>query len=273
MSDIIDKIRVELKEKASKLAPDSIYQDDLQRWMSSHWQIKRFYVATRATAKAKDEKEMVEMTADAILKNLIWRKREKLNETTEEDFPEELSKTNILGFGVTPCGRNILYINTKLYRRVPEYTSHLQAYIRTVIDRIDKTIDGKRLTLFLDLSELALANADVVFLKYLIGLLTYEYPLALEQTFIYSPPWYIKPFISMVINVLPSKLTKNIALLDKESAIKSLTLQGIPEGAGGNLVTEIKAPKGAISMDEYIEKHKLCRETVNRALRAYNLLN
>lgn len=270
---MINKVRVQLKEAAKGLSPDSIYQEDLQRWLSSDWQMKRFYVATRATAKAKDELDLIQMTVDSILRNLMWRKKEKLNEITERDFPEEFTRTNILGFGVTPCGRNILYFNTKAYRRVPEYTSHLQAFGRTVIDRLDKSLNGKRFTLFLDLSDLALVNADVVFLKYFLCLLTYEYPLALEQTFIFAPPWYIKPFISMVINVLPVKLTKNIALLDMESAIKLLTLQGIPEGAGGKLNTNITAPKGVLTMDEYVKRHKLSRESVDKALHAYNLLD
>ena len=270
---MLNKIRSQLKEAAKELSSDSIYQEDLQRWLSSDWQIKRFYVATRATAKAKDEAEMIQMTVDSILKNLMWRKKEKLNEITLKDFPDELGRTDLLGFAVTPCGRNMLYINTKVYRRLPEYTSHLQAFGRTVIDQADKSANGKRLTLFLDLSELALVNADVMFLKYFLCLLTYEYPLALEQTLIYCPPWYIRPLISMVIGVLPSKLTKNIAVLDKESAVKLLTLEGLPEEAGGKLNTEIVAPKGSIPMEKYIEIHNLSRESVNKALRAYNLLN
>ena len=273
MGDLINKIRLRLKEAAKELAPDSIYQEDLRRWLSCDWQVKRFYVATRATAPAKNEVQMVQMTVDSILQNLMWRKREKMNEITERDFPQELGRANLLGFGVTPCGRNILYLNTKVYRRVPEYTSHFQTFGRTVIERIDKSLKGNRLTLFLDLSHLALVNADVAFLKYFLCLLTYEYPLALEQTLIYSPPWYIKPIISMVISVLPSKLTKNIAVLDRESAVKLLTLQGMPEGAGGQLRTELTAPKEAITMDGYIKRHKLSRESVNKALRAYNVLN
>ena len=273
MSDMVEKIRLELKDRVKSLPSDSIYQEDFQRWLSSDWQIKRFYVATRATAKSKNEMEMIQMTVESIIKNLIWRKKEQLNETTEKDFPEEFFQTNLLGFAVTPCGRNIFYINTKLYRRVPEYTSHLQAFGRTIIDRLDKSLNGKRMTLFLDLSELALVNADVLFLKYFLGLLTYEYPLALEQTLIYLPPWYIKPFITMVIGVLPSKLTKNITVLDSASAINLLGLDGIPKGAGGKLNTEIIAPKGAISMNHYIVKHNLSKESVNKALRAYSLLN
>lgn len=272
MSELIEKIKTQLSNVISQVPPDDYYPEDVDRWLNSDWQIKRFQVAARATCSTKNEDEMINATVDLILKNFKWRKDERVNEVSEKDFPEEVFRTKILGFGVAPCGRNIFYINAKLYHKFPEITKNFQDYARTIIEKLDRQLNGKRLTMFLDCSGISLSNADVSFFKYIVGLLTYQYPLSLEQTFIYSPPWYIEPLISLVINVLPAKITKNVATLNKSNALKLLGEEGVPEGAGGKLDTEICTPKGAILLDDYITRHNLSRVAVNNALRAYRLI-
>lgn len=272
MCEMIDKIKTHLSNVISQVSPEDYYQEDVERWLHSDWQIKRFQVAARVTCSTKNEQELINATVDLIVKNFKWRREQRINEISDKDFPEEVFRTKILGFAVTPCGRNIFYINAKSYHKFPEITKNFQDYARTVIEKLDRQLNGKRLTMFLDLSNISLANADVSFFKYIVGLLTYQYPLSLEQTFIYSPPWYMGTIISMVINFLPAKFTKNVATLSKSEAEKLLGQHGIPESAGGKLDTEICTPKGAILLDDYISKHNLSREAVNNALRAYGLI-
>lgn len=270
--------RLVLVESAKR--PEDFYAEDLERIQKSDFQVKRFIVRVRVT---QDGDNLVKKAAEVILQNLKWRKEVKILERSEETFPAEFPATGLIGYGrMTREHSNdvkdgkstihVLYINTKVYRKEPELTSHFFAYGNAFIDRIDRELEGReKLILFIDLSELSMANADINFLKYYLNLLAYEFPLLVGETIIYEPSWYLKPLVSVCLSIFPKKMVRNVTLLDKRSAIKRFGEEGLPEGAGGKLSTKITPPPNCPSVKEYAEAYNISWETVEKAKKDYNM--
>lgn len=267
-SAIEDVRNAVLREAASH--PEDFYESDLSRVRTSDWQVKRFIVKAQATG---GEKNAVNKAKEDMIQNLMWRKDVQILERTESTFPDDFFRAGLIGAADCPrTGNTMIYINTKVYRKIPEMTEHFFAFGHTFLDRLDREAKGKRFTLFLDLSELELANADVQFLRYYMELMNYRFPLMLERTYLYEPPWYIKPFVSVVLKVFPKSILKNVSMLDRKTALEELGLDSIPEGAGGNLCTDIPVPKNAPSSADYAEDHGIPMEAIERAKQEYHLI-
>lgn len=267
-SSAIDEVRDAVLQDAAS-HPNDFYECDLSRVRSSDWQVKRFIVKARATS---GEKNAVCKATEDLIQNMMWRKEVRIYERTEDTFPVDFFRAGLIGFADCPqTGNNVIYINTKVYRKVPELTDHFFAFGHTFLDRLDREAKGQRFTLFLDLSDMELANADVHFMRYYLELMSYRFPMLLERTILFEPPWYIKPVISVVLKVFPKTILKNVSLLDRKTAIQELTEEGIPEGAGGRLCTDIPVPPNAPSYIQYAETHGIPIQAMERARREYNL--
>jgi len=267
-NDLIQIVRDQLVKEANKCI-EEIYPEDLIRFKQSDLQVKRFIVRVRA----QSSDNIVRPAVDAILENLRWRKRVMIRERTMETFPREFFQVALIGEAIEPRNHNkILYINCKTYRRQPELIPHFFSFGNALFDRIDRDLDGKRMVLFLDMSGMSIANADINFLRYYMSLLTYEFPLSLERTFIYDPPWYLKHLISVVLALFPKKLVKNVFLLDRKSALEIFGEEGLPKDAGGQLETYIHPPSKCPSADEYVKLYNLPKQVVEKAKKDYGIL-
>jgi hypothetical protein len=248
---------------------DSIYPEDLIRFEKSDLQVKRFIVRVRA----QNDGDLVKKSTEEIIRNLKWRKDVRIREKIESTFPKEFYDVGLIGFGTEPrTGKKILYIDCKAYRRQPELTPHFWLYGNALFDRIDRELDGERMTLFLDLSNLSVVNADINFLRYYLSLLTYEFPLSLEQTYIYDPPWYIKHIVSVGLALFPKSLVKNVALLSKSQALNMFGEEGLPIRAGGKLDTFVPPSKDCPSAEEYADMHGIPQSIIEKAKKDYGLL-
>lgn len=274
--EMIEAVRSAVLDEVS-INPDLYYPEDVENIRTSTYAVKRFMVRVRAA----NDGHLLEKSTEDIIRNLKWRKEVKILERTEETFPAEFFHTKLIGYGQNQVnGKKMLYINTKIYRRQPELTPHFHAYGNALFDRIDKELiaaddengRNKSMDFFLDLSDLALQNADVNFLRYYINLMVYEFPLILNNTYLYEPAWYIKPIASAVLAVLPKTFTKRVKILDRKSAIELLGEHGVPEAAGGKLNTYVPPPKGAPTVEEYAQTHNLSWNVVKKALKDYKLI-
>ena len=266
-SPIEDVRNAVLREAATRR--EDFYESDLSRVRTSDWQVKRFIVKAHATSA---DKNALDKAKEDLIQNLMWRKDVRILERTESTFPDDFFRAGLIGAADCPrTGNKVIYINTKVYRKVPELTEHFFAFGHTFLDRLDREAKEQRFTLFLDLSELELANADVQFLRYYLELMTYRFPLMLERTYLFEPPWYIKPFVSVVLKVFPKSILKNVSMLDRKAAVEQLGLDAIPEGAGGRLRTDIPIPPGAPSSAAFAHEHGVQMEAIDRARREYHL--
>lgn len=269
MAAAVEKVCVAVLREAA-CHPHDFYKSDVSRVATSEWAVKRFIVRAHAV---NGEGDVVEQATQDLVHNLMWRKEVRVLERAESTFPDDFFRARLLGAADCPRTDNkVIYINTKVYRKIPELTEHLFAFGHTLLDRLDREANGKRFTLFLDLSDLQLANADVHFLRYFLDLMTHRFPLMLQRTYLYEAAWYIRPLVSLVLKVFPKGLLKNVSLLDKQSAIQLLGLDGIPEGAGGCLCTDIPVPALCPAFADFSLEHGIPTEAMQRARREYNLL-
>lgn len=275
-AEMIEAVRSAVLDEVS-IEPEKFYPEDVENIRTSVYAIKRFMVRVRAA----NEGALLEKSTQEIVKNLKWRKEVNILERTEDTFPPEFFETKLIGYGQNQVnGKKALYINTKIYRRQPELTPHFHAFGNALFDRIDKELiaaddengRNKSMDLFLDLSDISIQNADVNFLRYYINLLVYEFPLILNNCYLFEPPWYIKPIISVFLSVLPKTFTRRVKLVDRKSAIELLGEEGVPEAAGGKLVTYIPPPKGVPTAQEYAEQHNISWNVVKKALKDYKLI-
>lgn len=268
-ASVIDDVRNAVLRQAAT-HPEDFYEADLSRMRTSEWQVKRFIVKAHATG---GENNAVTKAKEDLIQNLMWRKDVRIWERTESTFPDDFFRAGLIGAADCPItGNKVIYINTKVYRKIPEMTEHFFAFGHTFLDRLDREAKGQRFTLFLDLSELELANADVHFLRYYMELMMYRFPLMLERTYLYEPPWYIRPFVSVVLKVFPKSILKNVSMLDRKGAVDLLGLDAIPEGAGGRLCTDIPVPPSAPSSAVFAKQYGVPMEAIEKARREYHLI-
>jgi len=279
----LESVREGVLKSASGSDPSDFYPEDIERIKTSDWAVKRFMYRVRAQ---DDVQNIIDKSVEAIVKNLRWRKSVQIRERTEETFPTDFFHTGIIGYGKIPsspspgsnsskfAGRKVLYINTKVYRRQPVLTPHFFAFGNTLFDRIDQELNGERMILFIDLSDISLANADVSFLRYYINLIAFEFPLMIDHCFLYCPPWYMKTVISLFLRFLPAKFTRCVSMItSREDGIKLLGgEEGLPIAAGGNLDTVIHPPAGSPTAHEYGDIHDIPREVIDKARKDYNLI-
>lgn len=274
--DMIEAVRSAVLDEVS-LSPEQFYQEDVENLKTSTYAIKRFMVRVRAA----NDGHLLEKSTEEVVKNLKWRKEVKILERREKTFPPPFFDTKLIGYGENQeNGKKLLYINTKIYRRQPELTPHFHAFGNALFDRIDKELiaadeengRNKSMDLFLDLSDISIQNADVNFLRYYINLLVYEFPLILNNCYLFEPPWYIKPVISVFLSVMPKTFTRRVKLVDRKLATQLLGEEGLPEAAGGKLVTYVPPPKGCPTVAEYAQTHNIPESVIKKALKDYKLI-
>lgn len=265
---LIQAVRESVLQEAQRCIHD-IYPEDLIRLQKSDLQVKRFIVRVRA----QNEGDLIEKSKEEILRNLRWRREVGLQERNESTFPKEFFDVGLIGFATQPrTGKKIMYINCKAYRRQSELTCHFWAFGNALCDRFDRELNGQRMILFIDLSCLALINADINFMRYYLSILTYEFPLSIEQTYIYEPPWYLKHVVSLGLALFPKSLVKNVAVLRKEEAMAMFGMEGIPVAAGGTLDTFIPAPQDSPSVEDFAKIHDIPRHVIEKAKKDYGFL-
>ena len=116
-----------------------------------------------------------------------------------------------------------------------------------------------------------MANTDVPFLRSYLELMAFRFPLLLKRAFLFEPPWYVKPIISVLLKVFPTGLLRKVSMLDRGTAIEQLGLDGMPEGAGGQLCTQIPVPANAPSAQQFAEEYGIPMQAIARARREYHL--
>ena len=143
MSMSMSKEIEELRDHVLTVAADhplDFYDSDLARVRSSDWQVNRFIIKTRAS---RSDTRSVDKAKEDMVQNLKWRKTVRLLDRTESTFPSDFFLAGLIGSGVCQrTGDRVIYINTKVYRKIPELTEHFYAFGHTFLDRLDRESKG-----------------------------------------------------------------------------------------------------------------------------------
>lgn len=137
-----------------------------------------------------------------------------------------------------------------------------------MIEQIDNELDGRRVVVFLDLGGVPLRHADIGMVYYVTLVALNYYRRIVKRCIVYEAPWYLSPFISMILAISPrykSLLTK----VDSSNIFKVLPIEDIPESLGGKLPTKYLGPDGCIKGSEYAKKTGIAPKDLARCLALY----
>ena len=137
-----------------------------------------------------------------------------------------------------------------------------------MIEQIDNELDGRRIVIFLDLSGVPLRNADIGMVYYITLVALNYYRRIVKRCIVYEAPWYLSPFISMILAISPrykALLTK----VDRNNIFSVLQPEDIPESLGGKLCTKFLGPEGCISGVEFASRRGIAKKDLDRCLALY----
>lgn len=241
------------------------YEEDIDKVKTNEWIIRRFMTHYKGD---KLHCEDVDKTSDAIIKALQWKKKHKVREGNPSDFPREFYLIGLYRQAINPLGEFIIHCEASIYQRHSVITPHLKQLVLLMLERIDNELDGRRIVIFLDLSSVPLRNADIPLVYFLAMVALNCYRRIVKRCIVYEAPWYLSPFISMILAISPrykSLLTK----VDKSNLFSVLSPEEIPVSLGGKLDTKFDPPEGCISGKEYAEKHGISQKHLKECLQLY----
>jgi len=137
-----------------------------------------------------------------------------------------------------------------------------------MLEKVDDEMDGRRVVIFFDLSGVPLIYADIGIVYYITLVALNYYRRIVKRCIIYEAPWYLSPFISLILAISPrykALLTK----VDKSNLFDVLDPEDIPESLGGKLKTKFDPPEGCPSGMEYAKKRGIKEKDLKRCLKLY----
>ena len=214
----------------------------------------------------------IESIVDAIECCLTWRYSIRIREISLKDFPVEFFSTGLFEFGThQKTGKKLIYIQGRNHRKLPELSTQLQLFASVLYESVDKELEGKQMTAFLDLSGVSLDNADTFMFKHTVDLMFNYFPNLLDQIYVYEVSWYLKPIVYMILKVIPEKYTKLVTMVKK----KDLTLLDplmVPSKLGGALETSsMVPPEDCIKLDTFVKVNNFPDSLVAKAKKLYGL--
>lgn len=241
------------------------YPQDIEKVKTNEWLIRRFMVHHKGDKlDAEDPKK----TAETIIKALLWKKKNKVRDGKPSDYPREFYQIGLYGQAITPKGEFLIHCTASIYQRETVLSPHLKEIINIMIEQIDNELDGRRVVIFLDLAGVPLKNADIAMVYYLAMVALHYYRRIVKRCIVYEAPWYLSPFISMILAISPrykALLTK----VDRHNLFDVLSPEEIPVSLGGKLVTKFDPPLGCPSGVEYAAKRGISPKDLKRCLQVY----
>ncbi|XP_044762563.1 motile sperm domain-containing protein 2-like [Coccinella septempunctata] len=211
-NESITELRKQALEKIDSVGEDAIHPKDLQRVKKDDNWLKRFL-------KHNDfkQKESFQM----LWTVLQWRKENNVNDICEENVSMEI----LVSGGFFPRGKDIdgctlLIFKCKEYVKnqyEPEVTRRTVLYW---MERLERQTNGQPITLFFDMEKCGLANMDLDFTKYLIGLFKDYYPFFLNYVIVFEMPWILSAAFKVIKSWLPERAVKKIKFVSRSDLEK-----------------------------------------------------
>ncbi|CAH1395114.1 unnamed protein product [Nezara viridula] len=85
------------------------------------------------------------------------------------------------------------------------------------MERVERMDKGEPVTVFFDMQDSGIANADMDFMKFIISLFKQYYPYFLNYILVFDMPWMLSAAFKVVKTWLPNKAVQKIKNIDKKS--------------------------------------------------------
>ena len=141
-----------------------------------------------------------------VLKSLQFRREYRVHDLTVRDIPVCVLD---LGFcfthGIDKKGNSIFYLLVKKNKRDPELKKATKLYAVYILYKHSILCPDQRITFFVDSSGAGISNIDLDFLRFLLNLFQYYFPLRLNWVLVYNMPWVLNATWNLVKRWLPPK--------------------------------------------------------------------
>lgn len=175
------------------------YKSDVEMVETNIWWTERFVKFNHGN-ETKALKQM--------LNAFRWRKSFGINDRTAKDIPREFGD----GGGIFPYGydhkdRPILYCRVKVYQKIEELKLFFQQFVAGIVNHVDQLGGRKGFIIVFDISNIAIRNFDLDFLKFFNLLLMHYYPYGVRHFIVYNFTKILRPLWN-VTKVMFSNLPK-----------------------------------------------------------------
>ena len=243
---------------------DQLYDPrDVQRAQTNNWFIQRF-VIDRSESTFVDQEDMIEDSTRAVIECMKWRKEEGLNDIKSSDFPRELYQSGSTTLGKGQQGNPIVFVRGKFHRKIPEWAELLKLYSSYFYELADKTLEGRSMGLVIDFNGTGIRNFDLDYNIHVLELFTKYFPMSCSFVYLNDVSWLMKPGMSLLLKVVPSKYQKIVKFTTQKSLLEILGSEHLPFFLGGTAKCELFVPSDAPSIDEVAERHGISKESTQK---------
>jgi hypothetical protein len=222
--ELIRETRRILKERF-ETDPDRFYERDVKLLMSDDWTVSRFLLRCRLNP---------ERSIDLVEAAASFRKEFKMGETKLSDFPAEIHQVGgIFQYAPDRVGNVTLWMRVKYHRRSSEMIHIMKQFILCVMERCDRTCNGRGVAVIFDLSGCGLKNADPAFLFWLLNSFRNYCPKGLSYIIVYNLPWVLNATCSLALTWLSNTNKRRLRFIEGEQIHKFIAPENLPDFVPG----------------------------------------
>ncbi|XP_044270379.1 motile sperm domain-containing protein 2-like [Tribolium madens] len=195
-----------LQQLASK-GNDAVHPKDLERVKKDDNWVNRFLLQ-----HDNNQTEALNM----MWETLTWRKEFNVNEINDHVKMDIIVQGGFFPHGHDKDGCSLFVFKCKKYVKGTHNMDDLKRCVVYWFERLERQDKGKPITLFFDMEGCGLANMDLEFTKYLIGLFKQYYPYFLNYILIFEMPWILNAAFKIIKSWLPEKAVQKIKFVGKK---------------------------------------------------------
>lgn len=251
-SKLIKETRSLLKQRYLK-NEDSFYHHDYQRMLSDDWAVSRFLLR-----RHQDPRRAAKLMEECGR----FRKAYRMSEIKLHQFPIEFHQVGGL-FLYEPdrVGNVTVYMRTKMYRRHPDLSEILKAFILCVLEEADEASGGRGVAIIFDLTECGLQNVDLNFLSWLLSSFRNYCPKGVSYIMVYNLPWFLNATCKLAMSWLSSSNRRVLRFVQGTQIECFIKRENLPDYLGGTCSREYRViPRGSRPAIEICDQLNMTRE-------------
>lgn len=237
---------------------------DVQKAHHNNWFTQRF-VIDRMDNVYIDREDMIEDAAQGVIECLRWRRDEGLNNLSSRDFPRELYEAGILVIGKDIQGNPIVYIRSGIVRRIPEWNELVKLFVSFCYEQVDNSLEGRNCGIVLDFNGCGITTFDLDFHIHVFELISKYYPMSCSFIYIHNVSWLMRPGISLLIRIMPTKYQRMVRFTNAQSLKDLLGEEYVPSFLGGKGKSDITLmSSSAPSIESVAERHRISKQSTEK---------
>lgn len=197
------------KLKSEGLTEDDFHKADIYKININDDWLTRFLM---------QHEEQIPEALNMLWETVTWRKENNVNDINENTVNQDFLKDGSMYLhGQDIDGKTLLIFKCKMHIKGQKDWEQNKRCIIYWFERAERLNKGDKITIFFDMAESGLANMDMEYTKYLIGLCKQYYPVFLNYILIFEMPWVMNAAFKIIKSWLPPKAVEKIKFVNKST--------------------------------------------------------